>query len=637
MSLIPINRISFPNSFVQATDVLGSTLMRRIIIVAGVALAALGIAFLICYHSIWNKKAGEDKKLIKQIEKIPVEQTLVTVPVEEKVQEVAQTTIPVLQPTQVSTATVEGKVKKREEMIAKAIERWSEKTEDTLERTALQTELTTLATAGHEEDYLSFVGLLVEKVKENDLLLVYEQAGKLFLSVDQFGELTKVIFAKFEKPWALLLRFLKALIHSKSINKDIINRLLDEKLSSLDNEDVLEQLYALTCGKSDIEKKLSLSQVDIIFRRWKAYWHSGDVHLPIFQDRKDRKELVDLFAKNEIGLEEFIRKLSRSENAQIRAISAEVSGWAILRILNTTDSENVKKNKIKNLLPDCTHGEHATHMALHFLVKHCPPAHLRLVLLSIQERGGTGAETEALLTTYHAVINAELKGLPSNPMPKNSAETAPPMVPAQTENLPATNQQEVKAKSEFELRLESAIEEWKINNISFFEMEGLRFRLENLSHKNLVEYFKCVSLVLEKLKTEDHQEVKKQLPRLFIGFSESQFKNLTKAMLGQSNWEHVITLIKVCHKSESRMAILQEILPTLDDGEKLAQLFELFPSKIQKWSLPQLDKMIKYWQSSLDESALYVKLCQLKARKDISEVKNLLQQNGIDLQLIAWV
>lgn len=418
MRLNPINLISLPNSFSQATDFLSSNLTSRIALVAGVVLAALGIAFLLFYTCCWKKKE-EGKTVETKSTQEPV--------VKEKTEAVVQKTILAPQPTTAAQLTPEvvsqptpepiaqskssqapveqlskgqekdGKTK-REDMLTKAIERWADKDEDALESTALENELTTLATAGNEEDYYNFVTLLVEKVKESDLIPAYEQAAKLLdrLSVDQFGELTKVIFAKSSTPWALVLDLIKIYIFTANVNKEKVNRILDEKLSSLEDEEVLEELYSRTSRSdtSDICKKLSLDQVDKLIKRWKSY---GYYSSSIFEARDDRKELVDRFAKNEVDLEEFIRFLSLSGDIHTRALSGEVSGWAILRVLNSTDSEDVKKKKIQSLLPALTQGEDAIRKAVVFLADHCPAEHIRLVLLAVRERSVTSRETQEFL------------------------------------------------------------------------------------------------------------------------------------------------------------------------------------------------------------------------------------------------
>lgn len=69
MKINPINIFSLPNSFTQATNFFASSLTQKTILVAGVVLAALGIAFLIGFNYVWYK----NKKQLNDLPPAPTE------------------------------------------------------------------------------------------------------------------------------------------------------------------------------------------------------------------------------------------------------------------------------------------------------------------------------------------------------------------------------------------------------------------------------------------------------------------------------------------------------------------------------------------------------------------------------------
>lgn len=471
MNLNPISQLSFSTSFTQATSFFALSLTRRITIVAGAALAILGIAFLVCYNYMWKKKESENEKLIKQLAAIkmaPVEepsspkdappakevpppvqeakveksqeQAPVTPPSQtsdvketiEKTEEVAQKTIPVPtlapepapQPVNVTppvekSAPIEQpkkvvetpKPKSREEILEEAFKLWKLNHWET--RTAnfqeLKDHLKALSTSGHEEEYFNFIALIFEKIKDEKLENSFSDnllnnVSNLFsftLTAEQFGELTKIILKHAKSPWDILQVLI--LLCRRNENKEKINKILDEGLPLLDDGANLAKLYESIWYKdwSDLCKKLSLPQIGKLIQHWKStsledkklFYRLYD----IFKDRDDQKDLIEIYVRNGIDLAELIKHLSSETNEQIKSI--DVCSWAILRILNSTDSEDAKREQIKGLLNLLNSFKNEHQAVAAFLAEKCTPEHMQTVVMSIRMCTKKQAVVEQFLYT----------------------------------------------------------------------------------------------------------------------------------------------------------------------------------------------------------------------------------------------
>jgi hypothetical protein len=425
MNFFPINTISI-QSFNQTIHFTPS--LSKITAVALFAIAALATCYFLFFHCSWNKNSaevgkpddqdGQEKQPViakdfKQVSPSDSPTTIVEEKKEVKTDQIAREKIASPQPSPRSPIKVqesdsnESQKKRRADLVEKAIQCW-EAGDHFLEILALKNEFQNLATGSNEEEYLDFVALIVEKAKNSDMIPVLKNVGNVFalLSTEQFRDLTKLILRKSKNPWDLLLDFIKVYIQSDEaydiLNKGKMNALLDEALPSLDDGDILLELFACVRhnNASDICSKLSLKQLDILIKQWKSSTATSNVNLAeVFSHRTDRKELIDLCIENEINLEGCIHFLSFAEDVSTRALAAEMSGWSILHVVNSKDSEEEKKKKIKTLLPHYTKGKDAPHKAVAFLANHCPAKDIYITFSSIQERGFSSSETEIFLRT----------------------------------------------------------------------------------------------------------------------------------------------------------------------------------------------------------------------------------------------
>lgn len=354
MNLFSINSFSVQRSFNQAINFTTSSLSKKVAAVGVLVLAALATCYLI-FRS-WNRKAEKAQKVSNDHMNFSTPKTA-SPPVkerqealQEKVGEIIDQLIPSLptkeeaQPAKADDKVDELLRKSRLDVLEGAIKCWQEGGEDLDESFALKFRLLTLAQGKNEDEYLGFLALMIDKVKTDNTLPVIKNAGDVFdsLSIEEFRDLTKLILRKSKDPWNLLLDFIKIYVWSDDavddVNKEKVNAFLNETLPTLDDEDILDELFDRVHqeNKSDICTKLTLTQLDKLIKEWKPYVALCIGYLDeVFSRRTDHKELVELCAQNEIDLDYFIKYFAKLKDVPTSKLAAEVSGWSIPTLLKT--------------------------------------------------------------------------------------------------------------------------------------------------------------------------------------------------------------------------------------------------------------------------------------------------------------